>query len=90
MESRAKDDETSLWSAAELEKGIRLHVGAMRTKVFEIVPEGADAAPRSVLTRAALDRAYEVRRPALKAAADEDARHEKANPTVPRDWMPVI
>lgn len=86
----AKDAETSLWSAAELEKGIRLHVGAMRTKVFELVPEGADVAPRSVLTRAALDRAYEVRRPALKAAADEDARHEKANPTVPRDWMPMI
>ncbi len=86
----AKDGETSLWTGAELEKGVRLQVGAMRTKVFEIVPSDQPVSPKSVLTRAAIDRAYEARRPALKAAADEDARYEKANPAPPRDYMPMI
>ena len=88
----AKNSRNAFWTAGELANGVRLMVGAMRTRVFEIVPKGADGVtkPESVITRAELEGLLRRRKDDLRKAAAEDARHEKANPTPPRDYMPMI
>jgi hypothetical protein len=86
----SKDRRSAYWSADELAGGVRLMVGAMRTKVFEILPKGRQAAPKSMMTRQRLDELLRDRKDKLRKAADEDARYEKMNPTPPRDYMPMI
>jgi hypothetical protein len=86
----SKNRRSAYWSADELAGGVRLMVGAMRTKVFEILPKGRKSDPKSVMTRQRLDELLRDRKDGLRKAADEDARYEKANPTPPRDYMPMI
>ena len=88
----AKNSRNAYWTSDELAAGVKLMVGAMRTRVFEIVPKGAAGVtkPESAITRAELDGLLRRRKDELRKAADEDARYEKANPTPPRDYMPMI
>ena len=85
-----KDGSCDTWTAEELARGVDLAVGAMRTRVFEIVPIEESVSPSRRMTSGRLRAIYESRREELKKAADEDMRHEKANPTPPRDYMPMV
>lgn len=85
-----KDDGSELWSAAELAGGVRLMVGASRTKVFEIVPEGRPVQGKSVMTQKGMEELYHARRGELRKAAEEDHRYEKTNGTPTRDCYPMI
>lgn len=78
------------WTAAELAQGVRLTVGAVRTRVFEIVP--AARLPKTVDTVSPdeLQRLYRARREELRKAAEEDRRDTERNPPPRRDYMPVI
>ena len=77
----AKDAATASWTAEELARGVRLQVGAARTRVFELRPasESALADVKSVMTAEAMAAACEAARPALKKAAEADAKYEAAN-----------
>ena len=58
------------YTAEELAQGVFLSVGACRTRVFEIVPEGGKPCvePKSEMTAERLRKAYEERRAALAVA----------------------
>ena len=74
----AKDRNRTSWTAEEFAAGVRLQVGAARTRVFEIRPV-ADVAFKdvtAVLTAADLADAYESAKPALEKAAAADAAYE--------------
>ena len=60
--------------AEELAAGVSVLVGAVRCRVFEIRPEGADGPTRrtAVMTEECLRRHYGARRKALEAAARAD------------------
>jgi len=74
----AKDAKAETYTAAELVKGLRLMVGAARTKVFEIRP--VDKVPYSRrVTSADLAALYAKRRSALAAAAKADVAYETSN-----------
>ena len=64
------------YTAEELAQGVFLSVGACRTRVFEIVPEGGKPCvePKSEMTAERLRKAYEERRAALAVAAAQDAK----------------
>ena len=64
----------SVWSEADLEKGVFAQVGALRTKVFEIRPaaEHAECSAKDRVDGADVMRRYAAVREALKAAAEED------------------
>ena len=85
-----KDDGSELWSAAELAVGVRLMVGASRTKVFEIVPEGRPVQGKGVMTQKGMEELYHARCGELRKAAEEDRRYEKTNGTPTRDCYPMI
>lgn len=85
----AKNATSATWSARELETtGVRLMVGAVRTRVFEILPadgSGKDGV-RATLTVSQLNAAYEVQRPKLAAEAKKDAAVEENRRQ--RRWVP--
>jgi len=85
-----KDDGSEIWSADELAAGIRLMVGASRTKVYEIVPEAKAISGRSVITPTDVEMMYRSSRERLRKAADEDRRYEKNNGTPTRNCYPMI
>jgi len=85
-----KDDGSEIWSADELAAGIRLMVGASRTKVYEIVPEAKPISGRSVITPTDVEMMYRSSRERLRKAADEDRRYEKNNGTPTRNCYPMI
>ncbi|MBQ6328261.1 MAG: hypothetical protein IJI35_04535, partial [Kiritimatiellae bacterium] len=74
----------------ELASGIRLAVGAARTKVFELRP--AVDAPKIAVRVKPSDLALEfaARRERLRAAADADAREEAASPLPVEDAGRVL
>lgn len=89
----APDRKRVYWTAEELSGGIRLAVGAARTKVFEIRPQDGAKAPddaRSVMTRAALERLLKSRERELREAASEDRKIEDAAPMPTEAWSPLI
>lgn len=91
--ARVKDSERTTWSAEELAgSGVKLVVGAARTRVFELRPagDGVFGDAKSVLTDAALKALYESRREALGAEAKKDAEAEAQNDEIVYDSMPVI
>ena len=69
--------------------GVRLSVGAARTRVFEIRPFSQNATAHAE-SDADYDRRLDSLRPTLERAAKEDAEYEKANGEVVYDSMPVI
>lgn len=71
-------DETA-WTADELAKGLFVSVGAARTRVFEIVPEGktGPTAPKALMTSAAVRKAYDERKADLAEKAVVDRRLAK-------------
>ena len=73
---RVVDEDGLEYAASDLQAGLRLVVPAARTKVFEIVPEGAETtvAVRRRISADDLKARFEERRPALAAAAAEDRR----------------
>ena len=77
----AKDAATASWTAEELARGVRLQAGAARTRVFELRPasESTMADVKAVMTAEEMAAAYGAARPALRKAADADARYEAAN-----------
>ena len=75
----AKADGSRFHSAAELAAGVRLTVGAARTRVFELVPADRADASLPVVTTAQIAAKYEAQRPALAMAAAEDAAEESAS-----------
>ena len=85
-----KKDGDEIWSAAELAAGVRLMVGASRTKVFEIVPAERAVPGKSVMTQKDMEELFRVRREELHKAAEEDRRYEKTNGTPTRDCYPMI
>ena len=64
----------AVWSEADLEKGVFVQVGALRTKVFEMRPaeERADEEAKYMICESDVRRRYAEVRGALKAAAEED------------------
>lgn len=81
------------WTAAELSGGVRLQVGAVRTKVFELVSlaEGAPLpAAKRTLTREELDRAFRSREPVLRGKAAADHELERLTPCPAERWSPLI
>ena len=87
----AKDGKSESWTAEELAAGVLLQVGAMRTRVFEIVPsDKRKGSVRAKITAAEMRCAYETRKAELEKEAAKDREWEKANPTPPRDWMPMV
>lgn len=89
----APDRKRVYWTAEELSGGIRLVVGAVRTKVFEIHPQDGAAAPddaRSVMTRSALEGILKSREQKLREAASEDRMVEDAAPMPTEAWSPLI
>ena len=87
----APDSATTGVSARTLETtGIRLSVGAARTRVFRIRPlrPTDESAPRE--TDADVAARLEAQRPILQRAAAEDAEYEKLNGDIVLDSLPVI
>ena len=84
-----KDKEHPYWTSAELEKGIRIAVGAVRSEFFVIRPKGVDVPKglKRLMTRSKVDALYLERRAALKSAADRDAEDERNLPPPKMDWM---
>ena len=85
------DSATMGISARTLETtGLRLSVGAARTRVFRIRPlrPKDKSAPRETTTDVASR--LEAQRPALQRAASEDAKYEKQNGDIVLDSLPVI
>ena len=77
----AKSESDPCWTAAELAKdGVRLEVGSVRTRVFEIRQEGPSTLEgvTARLTSAEMIKAYSFRRAALAEDASRDAIEEKA------------
>ena len=76
----AKDASTASWAAQELAKGVRLQVGAARTRVFGIRPatKAALGDVKGVLTAADLAAVYADRKATLSKVAAEDAAYEEA------------
>ena len=77
----AKSENEPYWTAAELAKdGVRLEVGSVRTRVFEIRQEGPSALEgiTARLTSAEMTKAYSLRRATLAEEAARDAIEEKA------------
>ena len=72
----AKDRRMPSYTAEELAEGVFLSVGACRTRVFEIMPEGSSprVAPTSIMTAENLRKAYSERKEALRIAARQDAK----------------
>ena len=78
------------YTAEELSgSGVRVSVGAVRTKVFVIRPsDGTTSA--TLETDADFDARFNARRPELERKAAEDAEYERLNGDVAYDPMPVI
>lgn len=77
----AKSAAEPFWTAADLAAGgVRLHVGAVRTRFFEIRPAGSSAfaGVRSRLASEEMARVYAARRGELAREAARDAEEEKA------------
>ena len=70
------------------ETGVRVSVGAARTKVFVIRPSGGTSA--ELETDADFDARFNARRSELERKAAEDAEYERQNGDVVYDPMPVI
>ena len=88
----AKSREAPTWSAEELENGIFLMAGAMRTVDFHVRPteEHAEKGTRHTITADQVDGLYRKARPALESAAAEDhAAEAKTGLTYP-DTLPQI
>ena len=64
----------AVWSEADLEKGVFVQVGALRTKVFEIRPVGewVEATAKDRMDEADVQRRYAAVRDALRSVAEED------------------
>lgn len=74
-----KDARHANWTAAELARGIRLEVGAARTRVFEIRPAQRPlVGARSLRTAAETETRLQTRRTTLAASAAEDGAAAKA------------
>jgi len=77
----AKDTKHPFWSVEELAaRGVRLAVGASRTKVFEFRPASREtlAAAKGVITSARMETIFRSRRDRLAEEAEKDATVEKA------------
>lgn len=87
----APADGKTVWTAEELAAGVRLEVGALRTRVFEIRPAAAGlTGATAVRTSAETAARYAERRRALAAEAERDAREEAAAPLPKPDNGNVI
>ena len=88
----AKDAKNVSWSSDELEKGIFLAAGAMRTVDFEIRPaaECADRRAKNVLTADVVQELYRKARPALAREADKDKKAEAMRGLTYPDTLPEI
>ena len=86
------DGAAGVWTARELDRGIRLAVGAARTKVFEI--RSADkfrpAADAPRMTQEKLSAVFAERVEALAALAQADAAEEAAAPLPKEDAGRVL
>jgi hypothetical protein len=80
------------WTARELDGGIRLVVGAARTKVFEIrsAAKFRPAAGSLRMTPEKLAALFAVRREALASLAEADAAEEAAAPLPKEDAGRVL
>ena len=80
------------WTAAELEKGIFLGVGAARTVAFEICPaaENRHRLVQDEFTAEAARAAYERLRPALEKEAAIDKARERETGYILEDFLPEI
>ena len=88
---RAQSESQPSYSAEELANGgVKVSVGAARTRVFEIRPYAPGAAAKSMETDAAFKARFDSLRPALERKAAEDAEYERLNGEVIQDSMPVI
>ena len=96
---RVKEDGTlrvpgngkAFYTAEELAStGVKLSVGAVRTRVFEIRPIGSRVTSDRTETDAAFDARFGARRSELERAAADDAEYERSNGDVVYDPMPVI
>ena len=84
-----KDREHPYWTADELEKGIRIAVGAVRSAFFVIRPRGSHV-PKGLtklMTRERVNALYAQRRDELKTVAARDAEIERNLPPPKMDWM---
>ena len=86
---RVPGDGRTAYSAEELAAGVKLSVGAVRTRVFEIRPSGS-AGSAAVETDKAFDARLNAVRPVLERLATEDVEYERNNGDVIYDPMPVI
>jgi hypothetical protein len=85
-----KDADHPYWTAEELESGVRVAVGAVRSAFFVIRPRGVHVRKdlaNLMMTRESVDALYGQRRSALKAAAERDAEDERRLPPPKKDWM---
>jgi len=82
----------SVWTAAQLEKGLFLGVGAARTAVFEIRPAAEHAERKAVdrLDMTDFRELYEAARPRLKPLADRDREEEAGRSLLVVDGTPMI
>lgn len=84
-------DGRTVWSAAELAAGVRLEIGASRTRVFEIRPADAGLKDATAIRTSAETAArYSARRSALAEEARRDAEEEAALPLPKPDNGNVI
>ena len=86
---RVPSAKRAFYSAEELAAGVKLSVGAARTRVFEIRPFSGPSATASE-TDEAFDARFGAQRPQLEQRAAEDAEYERNNGDVVYDPMPVI
>ena len=81
----------AFYTAEELAStGVKLSVGAARTRVFEIRPIGSRVTSDRTETDAAFDARFNARRAELERNAADDAEYERSNGDVVYDSMPVI
>jgi hypothetical protein len=80
------------WTAAELEKGIFLGVGAARTVAFEIRPaaDNRHRLAKDEFTAEAARAAYERLRPALERESAADKARERETGYILEDFLPEI
>ena len=70
---------SSAWSASDLANGVKLVVGAARTKAFFVMPEKTAPQATKALSQEDVETLYRTRQPTLSAAAEADAKYERAN-----------
>ena len=69
----------SVYTGAELAKGIPLHAGAARCAVYEILPAGKALTGKTLWSAEKLDQLYRSRRPELAKEAEADRKFEELN-----------